>query len=697
LYTPFFIDCMSMKKFTTLALAGLVASSVVAQGPGKQKFVANTQQITKSAVNVKNTMLFHDTNESMLTARPVQTAPSLSPNGKVAAVSPVAMGSASNAFTILRTEQNQVAANDDLDMVVFTHRNNASVYGGSSGNLRYDVSIDGGATFGNDIGPLNPTMTLPARYPNGTIVNPAGNTNPLNAFQASYVPTLGTPTWDGHFGGVSSIATSGTPSTVNENYLFATTGTLLPGGLCHGLPGEYWSVDVEYDGTNIIDTIRTFKGTWNSGTSDIDWEESTPVVPNHYTGFDGTVTMIGPNISFSPDGSVGWIGFLGDLAGDGVDTTLLPCFSKTTDNGATWSTPVAFNLNSIAWVADSLQTLWIDSLGNPASTGRATCAFDYDLTVDGNGNPHLAVVVGSATTTASPDPGYSIFSGLAKFMADVYSPDGGATWDVAYISPVLAFRTQTFGATASTVSMDNFPQVSRSASGSHVFFSWADSDTSLVTGNQNGIGFGESDNIAPNLRIAGMDVNNWTQSYPQLVSDGDLIWEGRILFPTMAPVALGDGSGCWNLPIVVAEMPAGEPVDPTNFHYFGNDATVCASDLCSPSGMTLAWDAFAFAGATPPCLVGVKNNVESNVVLGNAYPNPTSTAAVITFTLPTVSTIKVDLVNVYGQTVAVMAEGDFAAGNHRLDINTEKLASGVYFYNLHTNGQVLSKKLIVTK
>jgi hypothetical protein len=285
---------------------------------------------------------------------------------------------------------------------------------------------------------------------------------------------------------------------------------------------------------------------------------------------------------------------------------------------------------------------------------------------------------------------------LAKFLADVTSSDGGATWDIKYISPVLAFRTQDFG-TSTTVSMDNFVQTSRSASGDFVFYSWADSDTALFTGNMNGIGFGESDNIAPNLRIAGMNVATGEQSYPKLVSDGDLIWEGRILVPTMAPVAIGNGAGCWNLPIVVAEMPAGEPLDPTNFHYFGNDAVVCAADMCTPASMNFAWDAFAFAGATPPCAVGVKNEVASNVVLGNAFPNPTNGEAVITFEIPAVSNVTIDLVNVYGQQVAVIANGEFAAGAHKVVANTEKLASGVYFYNLRTNGEVLSKKLVVSK
>jgi hypothetical protein len=406
----------------------------------------------------------------------------------------------------------------------------------------------------------------------------------------------------------------------------------------------------------------------------------------------GTPTIVGPNIAFSPDGSVGWIAFLGDIVG-GADSSLLPVFSKTTDNGATWSTATEFNINTVSWLADTLQSLWVDSTGAPVSNGVGTCGFDFDLTVDGNGNPHLAVVIG----TLGSGQAYSISSGIAKFMADCYSPDGGATWNIAYISPVLAFRTQAFGATASTVTMDNNCQISRSEDGQYIFYAWSDSDTALVTGNQNGIGFGISDNSAPNLRIASMNTATGEQSYPQLVTDGDLIWEGRALFPTMAPTVIETAPGCFKLPLVLADMPASEPADPTNFWYFGNDASICASSMCSPSSMNLGWDAFAHTGATPPCLVAVSAPVQNNVVLGNAFPNPTANSTVITFELPAASSVVVDVINVYGQQVAVLANSEFNAGAHKLVLNTEKLASGVYFYNLRTNGQVLSKKLVVSK
>lgn len=684
---------MSMKKFTTLALAGLVATSVFGQqnAPVKQKYVASPEQLNATAFNVKNMMIFHDVEQqSMVRATSLPTGPVVSPNGKVSAVSPVTIGTAGNAFTVLRCEQNQVFANDAIDAVGFMHRNNQTVFGGSSGNLRYDVSIDGGTTFNNDIGTLNPTMTLPARYPNGMIYNPAGNTNPLDAKIIPYAPTLAA-SWDGHFNGVSSLVTSGSP-TATEHYDFQTTLTLLPGGLTEGLSGEFWAADFEYNGADLNGPVTVFKGVYNSGSSDAAWTQVGTLNPTHNTLFDGTVYMIGPNISFSPDGSVGWVAWLGDLTG-GTDEVYSPCFSKTTDNGATWSTPVEMNLNSVPWIADSLQAFWTDSLGNPASDGIATCSFDFDLTVDANGNPHLGTVVG----THGSGQAYSIASGIEKFYADIYSPDGGATWTAAYISPVLTFRTATFGATASTASMDNQCQIARSEDGQYIFYAWSDSDTALVTGNQNGIGFGQSDNTAPNLRIAAMNVLTGEQSYPKLVTDGDLIWEGRALWPTMAPTVLSDGQGCFKLPIVITELPASEPIDPTNFYYFGNDATICASSLCNPSSMSLSWDAFAFAGATPPCAVGVDNNVESNVVLGNAFPNPTANQSVITFELPAISNVSMDLVNVYGQQVAVLANGEYAAGAHRVVANTEELASGVYFYNLRTNGQVISKKLVVAK
>ena len=680
-----------MKKFTTLALAGLVATSVFGQQPGRPKHFASPEQIAATSQNVKNTMLFHEKeSKSIVQSTNLPEAMTPSPSGKIAAVSPVLLGTASNVFTILRQEQNQVFADDAMDLVGFIHRNNAGLYGGNSGHMRYDISIDGGVTFTNDIGNLNPTLTLPGRYPNATYYNPAGNTNPLAAGFVTYAPTLGTPTWDGHFNSYSIITNTTITPAPTEHYDFQGQGTLLPGGLCEGLPGEFWATDLDFDGTNAVGDITIFKGIY--GSNDIIWSVQSPLSPNHDISIDGTATIIGSNMAFSPDRSVGWIAWLGDLVG-GVDSVLSPCFSKTTDNGVTWSTPAELNMSTITWLADSLTAHWTDSLtGLPAGSGIATCAFDFDLTVDKNGNPHLAVVVGNYGSGQA----YSIGSSLEKYLVDFYSNDGGATWDAHYVSPVLTFRTAPFGG-ATTVTMDNNVQISRNEAGDHIFYAWSDSDTAQVTGNGNGIGFGIFANSSPNLRVAGVSLIDWTQTYPQLVTDLDLLWDGRALFPTMAPTVLTDANGCFKLPIVMAAMDNDDPAITATFHYFGNDASICAADFCDPEQMNFSWEAYGFNTATPVCAVGLKDNVQSGVVLGNAYPNPTANNAVIGFELPTAGAITIDMVNAFGQQVAVLANGEFNAGAHRVVVNTEKLAAGVYFYSLRTNEQVISKRLVVTK
>lgn len=683
---------MSMKKFTTLCLATAVAGAVFGQKPQAPRtaVASRAQATTALKYNVKSDQIQHSANESIVRAQPVNQGPSFAPNGKTAAVNPVGLGQASNVLTVVTTEQNQVWADNALDLVAFIHRNDVGTWGGSSGELRYDLSIDGGTTFTNDIGPVNPAQSRVARYPNITGFNPAGSSNPTETFLAYAAPTLNSaPDFDGHVNGLLAVNSA----TGTENYSLLSQAAYLPAGLCQGQDGEFWSVDREYASSAFTGNIFINKGVYN-GTNDIVWSRFDTITPNNSTSFDGSATVVGPNIAFSPDGNIGWIAWLGDLVG-GTDSTLHPIFLKSTDGGDTWSAPMEYDLNSEAWVADSLKSLWVDSLGNVLSTGRATTGFDFDLTVDVNGNPHLAAVIGSGSTIDTPEPGYSIFSGLAKFLGDVTSFDGGTTWTTRYISPVLAFRGELPG-TPDPVTMDNFVQVSRSASGSTIFFSWTDSDTAQFTGSMNGIGFGESGNIAPNLRVAAYEPVNNSQSYPKLVTDGDLIWEGRGLFPTMAPIALETTCG-WSLPIVMVELLNNDAYATVKFWYFGNDAVICSTDLCDANNLVLSWDVFGFPGATPPCAVGIENDANSAVVLGQSYPNPTAGEAVITFELPVASSINMNLTNMYGQQVAVVAAGEFNAGAHKVSVDTRSLAAGVYFYTLSTEGKSYTKKMIVTK
>ncbi len=500
----------------------------------------------------------------------------------IAQVSPVPMGRASNIFTIIRTEQNQVYANDDLDMVAFIHRQDVTIWGGgdaNNGRLRYDISIDGGATFSNDIGVLNNTYSLPARYPQMTGFNLTGSTDPLEQRLVWDAPTI-TPLsdWEAPVSGLSEITTSN-PVTSTENYLNPTIPTFLGSGLCQGLPGEFWSFDRSYN-NGIVDNDSLYlqKGTYNAMTQDIDWEIYEWIKPNHNTSFNGQNQVAATNIAFSPDGMTGWAVFLGDLFG-GPDLTFNPVVIYTIDGGVTWSAPVEVDLSSVNLLTNSdcepttipevLMTT-VDGNGDPIGSGIPTATFDVDITVDANGKPHMFFIVGNASTVAAPVPGYSVFSGLEKLAIDLFTEDNGLTWNAHKVSPIYTFRTPSIGAPPNQLTMDNHPQIARSPDGTQIFYSWADTDTTTIGGT--------ATNSNPNLRIASLRTTDNFATCPKWVTLGDFIWDGNALWPTMAPEVMIADDGTFQLPVVIGQLLTGDTGAPIQFWYFGNDATISDSE-----------------------------------------------------------------------------------------------------------------------
>ncbi len=688
-----------MKRFTIIALALVLGLPVVAQK--RQAVVSPDQKTQQQSMEDRVHQVMYSAEPTLVHSHPLTPETSMMKTGGVNAVAPIQLGRASNIFSILRPEQNQVYADNGIGVVAFIHRQDVTVWGGGSaesGKLRFDLSTDGGATFAPDVDVLNGTYTRPSRYPNLTGFNPNNETNPFNSFLAYSAPTLnGSPDWDGHVTGMANV-TAAPPAGATETYSLLSSQTYLQGGLTEGLPGEFWTVELQYDGSGFPGDIYVNKGIYSpTPTPDVIWSRFDTISPNHSTSFDGAPTLVGGNIAFSPDGQTGWISWLGDLDVGG-DSVLSPIFIKSTDGGNTWGSAIEVDLNANPDVAAWLTDFWIqvDSVTgdtSPVSSGRATCAFDYDITVDINGNPHMAVVIGSGSTSDDPAPaGYTIFSGIEKFMADVTTDDGGATWYVNYVAPVLAFRGA-FGNTG-PVNMDNNPQITRTPSGDHVFYSWIDSDTSAATGSMNGIGFGVSDQLAPNLRTAGRRIADGYMTCYKRVTDGDFIWEGRALFPTMAPEVIVD-NGMVELPVVMVEMITNEPLESCNFWYFGNDATFDpATEFYPKSQLVLEWDAPSCVDTT---VVSVANVINDNVVLGQSFPNPTNGQALIKFELPFAADVSLDVTNLYGQQVAIIAEGDYAAGQHEVVVDTRDFAAGTYLYNLRTNGKVTTKKMVVTK
>jgi len=442
------------------------------------------------------------------------------------------VGSASNMYSIGLGESSAIAVNNDLNTVLFIHRNNDGLFGGHSGQLRYDISTNDGVSWTSNLGILNPLSvngTNAARYPNVAIHNPVGNTIPNNAYLTYLAPTVAA-TWASHVSGVRKL--DGTGNTENYNQA-SITNTLIPRSVCKGAPGIYWGIDLVNNGTTNLG-YRILKGVWNSTVNDVIWSQNAQLTPPFNTAYDGTNHVSSFAIGFDPTGQKGWACMITHITQGTSSFSYYPVFYSTTNGGATWSSPTQVNIAQFPCVSSIITT------GNVA-----TVAFDMDLTVDMYGNPHAIMCIGNNPNT------YSIFYTQTHHMYDITRENG--FWNAIDLGNVTGQRN-TFGVAPNTLSMDMAPQASRTDEGSKVFFSWSGSDIVFVPN-------------SPNLFGAAYDVvtRNWTQTKD--FTSCNPATNGKILFPKMAENVL-DVTGGWELPVIYGESTSGTDVAVAcNFNY----------------------------------------------------------------------------------------------------------------------------------
>lgn len=88
-------------------------------------------------------------------------------------------------------------------------------------------------------------------------------------------------------------------------------------------------------------------------------------------------------------------------------------------------------------------------------------------------------------------------------------------------------------------------------------------------------------------------------------------------------------------------------------------------------------------------------NVEAAVYKMAVYPNPTTNAATLKFTLPTQMQVKIALYDANGRVVKAIANGQFLSGENRVMVDLNNLLSGVYSYTLEfENGERATQRLV---
>jgi hypothetical protein len=477
------------------------------------------------------------------------------------------LGSASNILSTVGNRPHQLIVNNDLNTVIFIHRNDASVLGGDNGVFRYDISNDNGTTWQLNQGYLNPSSTAGVnggRYPEVALYNPAANTDVTQSTLVYHGPTVGS-VFSGYVSGAQMLDGSSSPT---EHYnQSGVTDTYIPGGMCQSAPGTFWTVDAIFDGnTNIYGNgFRILKGTYAGG--DVTWSVGATLTPPFNTDIFGSPAIADWNMAFDPSGQYGWVVLLTHLNGLS-DYNYHPVFYNTSDGGATWSGPVQLDLMTFSSIT-SLEP-------NPGS------GFEAGITVDMNGHPHALIGVFPSASN------YSVYLGPPGNLFD-FTFDG-TNWNANHLAPLTFQQTNL----PTVVSTNNRLQATRSDDGSKIVFTYVESDA--------------SSGYLPTLKAITYDVPSGSISCPIPYSQkcpSDL--NGQMYLTAASPNMIQEG-GVYKVPVVLSLLNpySGSGSDPAQFYYldaftfttrdFSSAApyyptiTADADNVCYGTGVTLTAD-----------------------------------------------------------------------------------------------------------
>jgi hypothetical protein len=97
-----------------------------------------------------------------------------------------------------------------------------------------------------------------------------------------------------------------------------------------------------------------------------------------------------------------------------------------------------------------------------------------------------------------------------------------------------------------------------------------------------------------------------------------------------------------------------------------------------------------------------ENNTLSAPQLHGNYPNPFNPTTTISFSLPDEQEIELSIYNIKGQKVKQLINGQLTNGQHSMtwngkDTNDKSVSTGIYFYKLKTENDVLTRKMLMLK
>lgn len=611
---------------------------------------------------------------------------------------------------------NPLQYDDELNAVSFIHRKSATysisptpaATGAITGGIIGMVSTNWGNTWDSTALWVNETEW--ARYPQGGIYNPPGNTNINNAYIVAQGPTTGAAGgWLGNFYASKQLGSSNynnAPSTVPNAMQFMSKNPPFSPGLnrhdfaAYGFTstddGKLRTIGGITDEAIASDTaIMLVTGSFNAGV--FTWtgtQFNPPTLTNSATADE--VWLSRPMMAWNETGTVGYVAVIGARAGETASNKgYQPIVYKTTNSGVSWSLLPSINFNDPSFD---------DVKRSIVAAGNGTIEIPFfnwiegmDMAVDANNKLHIfSSVIGTAidhpdslayissfTLSVNPGenyrwphtPGYRPY--LYDFIGDGTGPWSHVTVDsMSSEGPAGSSTGNGFSdnpwdvdASGNKPRIDARLQLSRTPNGQHIIYTWAESDTNFTQG-------GRKWNSIPNIKarcystltssVHPVEIN---VTKPVSGSNPNVLNRAMYHFssPKTSTAAVGPLGPRMTLPLTIS---TGNPYTQTAPQHW-----YASADLNFGT-------------------VGVSENELNNVTSSIIYPNPAHDKAVLLVDLKNNSLVKMKLINVIGEVVKTH-EINGTAGENVFNLELNGLTPGIYFVNLESGNNTITKKLIV--
>lgn len=123
----------------------------------------------------------------------------------------------------------------------------------------------------------------------------------------------------------------------------------------------------------------------------------------------------------------------------------------------------------------------------------------------------------------------------------------------------------------------------------------------------------------------------------------------------------------------------------------GSSSEVVLSGLNSPGSLKLSFGEFVITSVEP------EMEIPQGLILNGIFPNPLNSRTTIDFEMVRPGNVVLEVYDVLGRRIDVLANGHFDSGRHEIDWAPTFLSDGVYFSRIEFESAVLTQQFVIRR